>query len=50
MKKRNNSTTNKNFLNNDFQLLKNSLSSKEINEINSKQNNNYKIIIYNPIN
>ena len=50
MKKRNNSTTNKNFLNNDFQLLKNSLSSKELNEINSKQNNNYKIIIYNPIN
>ena len=50
MKKRNNSTTNRNILNNDFQLMKNSLSSKNLNEINSKQNNNYKIIIYNPIN
>ena len=50
MKKRNNSTTNRNILNNDFQLMKNSLSSKNLNETNSKQNNNYKIIIYNPIN
>jgi len=50
MKNRNYSTTNRNIINRDYQLMKNSLSSKNINEINPKQNNNYKIIIYNPIN
>ena len=50
MKKRNNSTTNRKIINRDYQLMKNSLSSKNIIEINPKQNNNYKIIIYNPIN
>jgi hypothetical protein len=50
MKKRNNSTTNRKIKNRDYQLMKNSLSSKNIIEINPKQNNNYKIIIYNPIN
>ena len=50
MHKRNNSTTNRYLFNKDFQLMKNSLSSRNLNEINPKQNNNYKIIIYNPIN
>ncbi len=50
MHKRNNSTTNKYFINQDFKLMKNSLSSRNLNEINPKQNNNYKIIINNPIN